>query len=118
MKRSWACLVKALTVPGRRTRARVGSMGRDPCWPLIGSHGTEPIAPQQGPGPQSSPLPPVSAHIAAIIRVGEDIPVNDRRSGRDLTAATMAHIIFEEERCGPRIGLGELREIIRSGRIP
>ena len=56
--------------------------------------------------------------IAAIIRDGDDAQVIDHASGRDLTAATMAQIIFEEERCGPRIGPGELREIIRSGHIP
>jgi polyhydroxyalkanoate synthesis repressor PhaR len=46
------------------------------------------------------------AQIAAIIRAGEDVQVLEHPSGRDLTAATMAQILFEEERRALRIGPG------------
>jgi polyhydroxyalkanoate synthesis repressor PhaR len=57
------------------------------------------------------------AQIATIIRAGEDIQVLDKDSGRDLTAATMALILFEEEKRGPRLGIAGLRKIIQTGRI-
>jgi hypothetical protein len=44
------------------------------------------------------------AQIASIIRAGDDIKVLDKDTGRDLTAATMALIIFEEEKRGPKLG--------------
>jgi polyhydroxyalkanoate synthesis repressor PhaR len=55
------------------------------------------------------------AEIAASIRAGEDVRVLDHASGRDLTAATMAQIIYAEDKRGPRIGPGELLGIIRTG---
>lgn len=58
------------------------------------------------------------AQVAAIIRAGDEVQVLEHPSGRDLTAATMAQILFEEERRAPRIGPGALREIIRTGRLP
>ncbi|MBN2559498.1 MAG: polyhydroxyalkanoate synthesis regulator DNA-binding domain-containing protein [Phycisphaerae bacterium] len=58
------------------------------------------------------------AQLAVIIRTGDDIQVLDHDTGRDLTAATMAQIVLEEERGGPRIGPAALRDIIRTRRIP
>ena len=58
------------------------------------------------------------ARVAAIIREGEDVQVLEHPSGRDLTAATMAQILFEEERLVSKIGSGKLREIIRTGQLP
>jgi polyhydroxyalkanoate synthesis repressor PhaR len=58
------------------------------------------------------------AQIAAIIRAGEDIQVLDKNTGRDLTAATMALILFEEEKRGPRLGIAGLRKIIQTGQTP
>jgi polyhydroxyalkanoate synthesis regulator protein len=57
------------------------------------------------------------SQIAAIIRAGEEVRVLDHVSGRDLTAATMAQIIYAEEKRGPRIGPGGLSGIIRTGKI-
>ena len=57
------------------------------------------------------------AQVAAIIRAGEEIQVFDHESGRDLTAATMAQIVFEEEKQGPRLGSAGLRGIIQTGMI-
>ena len=55
------------------------------------------------------------AQIAAIIRGGDEIQVIDKDTGRDLTAATMTQILFEEEKQGPRLSLAGLRQIIRNG---
>ena len=58
------------------------------------------------------------AQVAAIIRAGDEVQVLEHPSGRDLTAATMAQILFEEERLVSKIGSGKLREIIRTGQLP
>ena len=58
------------------------------------------------------------AQLAAIIHAGGDIWVIEHDSGRDLTAAMMAQIVFEEEKGGPRIGPAALRGLIRTGRLP
>jgi polyhydroxyalkanoate synthesis repressor PhaR len=57
------------------------------------------------------------AQIAAIIRGGDDVQVLDKDTGRDLTAATLALIIFEEEKKAPKLGVAGLRKIIQTGRI-
>jgi polyhydroxyalkanoate synthesis repressor PhaR len=53
--------------------------------------------------------------IAALIRQGEEIRVITHDTGADITASTMAQIIFEEERKTPRLPVQALREIIVSG---
>jgi polyhydroxyalkanoate synthesis repressor PhaR len=53
--------------------------------------------------------------IGDLIRNGDEISVIDRETQRDLTAATMAQIIFEEEKRTPRLSIEGLRRIIRSG---
>jgi polyhydroxyalkanoate synthesis repressor PhaR len=53
--------------------------------------------------------------IAGLIRNGDEIRVIDKTTQQDLTAATMAQIIFEEEKRGPRLPVEGLRKIIRSG---
>ena len=53
--------------------------------------------------------------IADLIRSGEEIRVTGKDTGKDLTAATMAQIIFEETRQGPALPVPELRKIIISG---
>ena len=53
--------------------------------------------------------------IAGLIRNGDEIRVIDKTTQADLTAATMAQIIFEEEKRGPRLPVEGLRRIIRSG---
>jgi len=57
------------------------------------------------------------AEVAAIIRAGDEVQVLHKDTGRDLTAATMALILFEEERRGPRLEVAGLRKIIQTGRI-
>jgi polyhydroxyalkanoate synthesis repressor PhaR len=53
--------------------------------------------------------------IAGLIRNGDEIRVIDKTTQQDLTAATMAQIIFEEEKRGPRLPVEGLRKIIRTG---
>ncbi len=53
--------------------------------------------------------------LAALIRNGDDIRVVEHGTEQDLTAATLAQIIFEEEKRGPRLSVEGLRRIIRSG---
>jgi len=55
------------------------------------------------------------AQIATIIRAGEEIQVTNKDSGKDLTAATMAQIIFEEIKQGQALPVPGLRKIIVSG---
>ena len=57
------------------------------------------------------------SQIAAFIRAGEEVRVVEHRTERDLTSATMAQIIFEEERRGARLSLDGLRGIVRTGRV-
>jgi polyhydroxyalkanoate synthesis repressor PhaR len=53
--------------------------------------------------------------VADLIRSGEEIRVTNRDSGKDLTAATMAQIIFEETKRGQPLPVAGLRKIIVSG---
>ncbi len=56
--------------------------------------------------------------LAEVVRAGDEIRVVDKNSQRDLTAATLAQIIFEEERRNPKLPLSGLRQIIQTGRMP
>ena len=56
--------------------------------------------------------------LAALVRQGEEIRVVDKETGRDLTAATFAQIIFEEERRQPSLPAAALRKTILTGQIP
>jgi polyhydroxyalkanoate synthesis repressor PhaR len=56
-------------------------------------------------------------HIAAMVRAGDDVRVVDNTTRADLTTATLAQIIFEEEKKTPRLSLAGLREIIQ-GALP
>jgi len=58
------------------------------------------------------------AQVAAMIRAGDEIQVVHRDTGTDLTTATMALIIAEEERTDPKLGVAGLHKIVRTGRIP
>ena len=53
--------------------------------------------------------------IARMIRAGDEVRVLDNASQQDLTAATLAQIIFEEERKAPRLPIDGLRKIIQQG---
>ena len=57
-------------------------------------------------------------HIAAMVRAGDDVRVLDNTTQADLTTATLAQIIFEEEKATPRLSLAGLREIIQQGVTP
>jgi polyhydroxyalkanoate synthesis repressor PhaR len=56
--------------------------------------------------------------LAGITRMGEDFQVVNHVTGLDLTASTLAQIIFEEEKRVPRISVAGLSGIIRTGQIP
>ena len=58
------------------------------------------------------------AQVAAFIRDGDEIKVLDHDTHRDITALTMAQILFEEEKRASRIGPRALRTIIQTGELP
>src|SRR3954465_3502443 len=53
--------------------------------------------------------------IAEMIRSGEDVKIVDNNSKEDLTAITLAQIIFEEEKKASFMPLSALRNIIQTG---
>jgi polyhydroxyalkanoate synthesis repressor PhaR len=53
--------------------------------------------------------------IADMIRAGEDVKIVDNNSKEDLTAITLAQIIFEQEKKSGFMPLSTLRNIIQSG---
>jgi polyhydroxyalkanoate synthesis repressor PhaR len=55
------------------------------------------------------------AQIADLIRSGEEIHVVHKDTGKDLTAATMAQIIFEQTRSNAQLPVDGFRRIIVSG---
>jgi polyhydroxyalkanoate synthesis repressor PhaR len=55
------------------------------------------------------------ADVAGFVRQGDDVQVTDYVTSADLTAQTLAQIIFEEEKKSPRIGADVLRKIIQVG---
>jgi polyhydroxyalkanoate synthesis repressor PhaR len=55
--------------------------------------------------------------LAAIIRAGDEVQVLEHPTGKDITAATMALIISEEEKQRPRLPVAALRKIILTGQI-
>ena len=57
------------------------------------------------------------SQVAGLVRNGEEIRVIAKDTNSDLTAATLALIIFEEEKRGPRLPVSGLRRIIQTGVI-
>lgn len=53
--------------------------------------------------------------LAALVRQGEAIQVIDQATDVDRTSATLAQIIFEEEKRTPKLPVDSLRRIIRTG---
>jgi len=54
--------------------------------------------------------------IADMIKRGEELVVKDKRTGRDLTALTLAQIIFEQQKKSREfLPLSSLRRLIQSG---
>jgi polyhydroxyalkanoate synthesis repressor PhaR len=58
------------------------------------------------------------AGMAELIRSGREVQVVDLATGREITAATYAQIICEEERRNPSLSPAELSRIIREGLRP
>jgi polyhydroxyalkanoate synthesis repressor PhaR len=54
-------------------------------------------------------------HIAAMVRAGDDVRVVENTTRADLTTATLAQIIFEEEKKTPRLSVAGRRKIIQGG---
>lgn len=52
--------------------------------------------------------------IADMVRGGEDVRIVDNKSQEDMTAITLAQIIFEQEKKTGRMPLGVLRSMIQS----
>ena len=52
--------------------------------------------------------------IAAMIKAGDEVKVIDNKSGEDLSAVTLAQIIFEEEKKKNKMPLSVLRNIIQA----
>jgi polyhydroxyalkanoate synthesis repressor PhaR len=52
--------------------------------------------------------------IAQMVKAGEELSIIDNRSKDDLTAVTLAQIIYEEEKRKSRMPLGMLRQLISS----
>src|SRR4026209_934936 len=55
-------------------------------------------------------------HIAAMVRAGDDVRVVENTTRADLTTATLAQIIFEEEKKAPRLSVAGRRKFVRGGR--
>jgi polyhydroxyalkanoate synthesis repressor PhaR len=53
--------------------------------------------------------------LGALIRQGEEVQVVVHSTGADITASTMAQIIFEEEKKTPQLPVQALRDIIVNG---
>jgi polyhydroxyalkanoate synthesis repressor PhaR len=58
------------------------------------------------------------AQVAAMVRAGEEIRVLHKKNNEDLTASTLALIIFEEERRAPKLSVQGLEQIIRTRQLP
>ena len=57
------------------------------------------------------------SQIAGLIRNSDEIRVTDKTTQQDITTATMAQIIFEEEKRKPRLPVDGLRRIVQSGQL-
>lgn len=53
--------------------------------------------------------------LAAMVRAGDEVRVVDHVTGADLTAQTLAQIIYDEEKKEPRLGVELLVGVIRRG---
>ena len=56
--------------------------------------------------------------IGILVREGEEVVVLESGTGRDLTSATLAQVIYEDEVRQPRLSSRRLAQIIRTGQIP
>jgi polyhydroxyalkanoate synthesis repressor PhaR len=56
--------------------------------------------------------------VAGSVRKGDEVKVVEYETEADITAQTLAQIIFEEEKQTPRLGVDFLRGIILNGLPP
>ena len=53
--------------------------------------------------------------VEGMVREGEELQIVDNSSGEDITGATLAHIVLEQQKVNPSFPLSALRGIIQSG---
>ncbi len=54
-------------------------------------------------------------NIEGMVREGEEVAIIDNSTGEDITSATLAHIVLEQQRVNPSFPVSVLRGIIQSG---
>ncbi|TXD38983.1 hypothetical protein FRC98_00855 [Lujinxingia vulgaris] len=54
-------------------------------------------------------------NIEEMVREGEDVRIIDNSTGEDITSATLAHIVLDQQRANPAFPVSVLRGIIQSG---
>ncbi len=53
--------------------------------------------------------------IEEMVREGEELQIVDNSTGEDITGATLAHIVLEQQKVNPSFPVSVLRGIIQSG---
>lgn len=53
--------------------------------------------------------------IEEMVRDGEEVQIVDKSTGEDITSATLAHIVLEQQKINPSFPVSVLRGIIQSG---
>ena len=53
--------------------------------------------------------------IEVMVREGEDVKIIENNTGEDITSATLAHIVLEQQKANPSFPVSALRGIIQSG---
>ena len=54
-------------------------------------------------------------NIEGMVREGEEVSIIDNSTGEDITSATLAHIVLEQQKANPSFPVSVLRGIIQSG---
>lgn len=55
--------------------------------------------------------------IEVMVRDGEDVQIIENNTGEDITSATLAHIVLEQQKANPSFPVSALRGIIQSGEV-
>lgn len=53
--------------------------------------------------------------VETMVRDGDEVRIVDNSSGEDITSATLAHIVLEQEKINPSFPVSVLRGVIQSG---
>lgn len=53
--------------------------------------------------------------VEGMVRDGQELQIVDNATGEDITGATLAHIVLEQQKLNPSFPLSALRGIIQSG---